>query len=714
LFFRRALDAPLARSLLNRSFISVLISVTFIMLLSCTQPIKYPIAREVDITDNYHGIQVKDPYRWLEDLTSNEVEAWVDDQNNFASPYFDNPFRNRVASTLERIWNSETHSIPFSVAGKTFYYFNDGSWQQSKLMIKTTNDSSANTLLDPNAFSDDGTFSLGGVSISPNGKYLAYSLSDGGSDWQVWRVLDIDTREHLQDELRWSKFSGAEWTLDSTAFYYTKYPEPNDELSDINLSPEIRLHIIGQDQIEDALIINNPADPKLSWSIMLSDDGLYKVLSTIFGTDDRNLIGVAKKGHDFIPIVTELKAKYSFISSHENQLWFYTNDGAPKGKIVMLDIDKIDLGFTDVINEASDSISSYTMLAGNFIVSYLVDTFTHVKYFDEQGMDQGYLGLTIPGSVTGFDGKRQDTTTYYSVTNFIQPTQIYQLDLMTNQSTLYWEEILKDYDPSQYTSRLVFYPSKDGTMIPIHINYRSDALPNEGTPVLLYGYGGFNISLLPRFSKSFLSWMEQGGVFAIVNLRGGGEYGSQWHEQGMLLNKQNVFDDFAYAAKYLHSQSIGSPKSTTIQGGSNGGLLVAAALLQNPNLFGFAIPQVGVLDMLRFNQFTIGWAWESDYGSPQDVTHFENLLSYSPYHNVVDGVCYPPTLITTSDRDDRVVPAHSYKFAARLQAAQGCGSPILLRVETRAGHGAGTPRDKVIKQLSEIYGLALTYTSAKE
>jgi prolyl oligopeptidase len=684
------------------------------MLSSCDQPNKYPVTRTVDVADRYHGTEVKDPYRWLEDLTSNEVEAWVSNQNEFSSPYFDNPFRDRIASTIERIWSSKTHSVPFTVAGKTFYYLNNGSWQQSKLMIQASDDINANILLDPNTLSEDGTVSLGNTSVSPNGRYLAYSISDGGSDWQTWRVLDIDTREHLQDELCWAKFSGAEWTLDSSAFYYTKYPEPSDELSDINLSPEIRLHFIGQDQAEDALIINNPTDPKLSWNITLSDDGLYKVLSTIFGTDNRNLIGVAKQGHDFIPIVTELKANYTFISSHENQLWFYTNDGASKGKIVMLDMDKMELGFTDVIVEASNSISSYTMLAGNFIISYLVDTFTHVKYFDKQGKEQGQLNLNVHGTVAGFDGKRQDTITYYSVTNFIQPTQIYRLDLETNQSTLYWEEILKGYDPSQYTSRLVFYPSKDGTIIPIHINYRSDTLLNKETPVLIYGYGGFNISLLPRFSKSFLSWMEQGGVFAIVNLRGGGEYGSEWHEQGMLLNKQNVFDDFSYAAKYLHSQSIGSPKSTTIQGGSNGGLLVAATLLQNPNLFGFAIPQVGVLDMLRFNQFTIGWAWESDYGSPQDITYFENLLSYSPYHNVVDGVCYPPTLITTSDRDDRVVPAHSYKFAARLQAAQGCESPILLRVETRAGHGAGTPRDKVIDQLSEIYGLALTYTSAKE
>jgi prolyl oligopeptidase len=678
-----------------------------LLIMACNSDLGYPISRTVDHTDQYHGTEVSDPYRWLEDFTSEEALAWVENQNTFADSYFETPFKDAVAESMARVWESESLSTPFRVADKTFYYYNDGTWQQSKLMVRAGDEGSFEELLDPNTFSEDGTVSLGGASISPDGKYLAYSISDGGSDWRVWRVLDIDGKSLLDDELLWSKFSGAEWLPDSSGFYYTRYPEPVDEeLADINLNPELRLHLLGNEQSQDILIISDPENPRLSWGITVSDDGQYKVLTTNFGTDERNLISIAVNEHQFIPVIEELQATYNFIDSLDETLWFFTNHEAPNGKIVSININRLEDGFTDVIAETENAISSYNILAGHFVISYMVDTNTEVHYFDAQGQAHGKLELDIDGTLYGFGGKKEDTTTYFSVTNYIQPSKIYEIDLVSGEQSVFWEESLNGYHPDEYVSSLVFYPSKDGTMIPLHISHSRDLEVNEQTPVLLYGYGGFNISLLPRFSKTFLAWMEQGGVFALAHLRGGGEYGATWHEQGMLLNKQNVFDDFAYAARYLHGQAIGSPRTTAIQGGSNGGLLVGATMLQNPDLFGFAIPQVGVMDMLRFNQFTIGWAWESDYGSPQEPEHFQNLLSYSPYHNIVEGACYPTTLVTTSERDDRVVPSHSYKFAARLQAAQGCTNPILLRVETRAGHGAGTPKDKVIEQVSEIYGLA--------
>jgi prolyl oligopeptidase len=382
---------------------------------------------------------------------------------------------------------------------------------------------------------------------------------------------------------------------------------------------------------------------------------------------------------------------------------------APNGKIVRLDFNNLDLGFEEIIQEAEFSIRSADMINQGFVINYIDNTFSSIKYFSKNGNENGSLSLESSGTISGFSGRKDDHSVFYSFTNFKQPTQIYKLNFLTGFSELFWEENLTNFDSKNYETRMEFYSSKDGTLIPLHITHKKDLQINSNTPILLYGYGGFNISILPRFSKRYLAWMNQGGVFALANLRGGSEYGRSWHEQGMLLNKQNVFDDFSYAAKFLHGKKIGSPKSTVIQGRSNGGLLVGAVMLQNPELFGFAIPQVGVMDMLRFNKFTIGWGWESDYGSPENLDDFENLYSYSPYHNIQQGVCYPPTLITTSDRDDRVVPSHSYKFAARLQSLQSCDNKIMLRVETRSGHGAGIPRDKQIDEIADIYGTALSF-----
>jgi prolyl oligopeptidase len=470
-------------------------------------------------------------------------------------------------------------------------------------------------------------------------------------------------------------------------------------------------HLLQTNQFQDELIIEDKENPLLSWSISVSDDGQFKILYTTKGTDERNLISVGRYNEQFIPIIDEFKASFSFINSNNGDLFFLTNHKAPNGKVVRLDFNNLDAGFQDIIEESEMPIRSVDMINQNLIVQYLDNTFSNIKYFTLEGEENGSLETTLPGTISGLSGKNDDIEVFYSFTNFTQPSQIYKLDLSSNSQELYWEEKLENFKPENYVSNIMFYPSKDGTLIPLHVTHRKNQTITPDTPVLLYGYGGFSVSLLPRFSKRFLAWMNQGGVFALANLRGGSEYGKKWHEQGMLLNKQNVFDDFAYAAKFLHSKKIGSPKSTAIQGGSNGGLLVGAVMLQNPNLFGFAIPQVGVMDMLRFNKFTIGWGWESDYGSPEKLEDFLNLYSYSPYHNIKEGICYPPTLITTSERDDRVVPSHSYKFAARLQNLQGCKNPIMLRVESRAGHGSGKPRNKQISEIADTYGTALNFIS---
>ena len=688
---------------------NILLLTSICIIFACSQVDDHPQTKQIEHHDEYHGVKVIDSYRWLENFTSDEVKAWVDKQNMYTQSFLINEFKDEIKKDLESIWTSEYLSTPFVVKDRTFFYFNNGDWQQNKLMVKDCDLCEERVLIDPNSFSVDGTVSMASASVSPDSNWIAFAISDGGSDWRTWRIMNINSGQVMDEELNWSKFSSAEWSPDSLGFFYTKYPEPNgEELSAINGSPKILYHLVGSSQRNDEVIIQNLDDPLLSWSITISDDGKYKIVYTSKGTDERNLISIARyEDQTLIPIVDQFIASYSFIDSSKNYLWFLTDHMAPNGKVVLLDFDDLASGFKEVIPEKENAISSINMINGRFVINYLNDTFSDVQYFDTSGSKHGSLKMPTKGTISGLSGKKEESSSYFSFTNFIQPAQIFKLDLETNSYKKFWEEELNNFNEEEYESRMVFYPSKDGTLIPLHIAHKKDTLINSSSPVLLYGYGGFNISLLPRFSKGFLAWMNQGGVFALANLRGGSEFGSKWHEQGMLLNKQNVFDDFAYAAKFLHSEGIGSPESTVIQGRSNGGLLVGATMLQNPELFGFAIPQVGVMDMLRFNKFTIGWAWESDYGSPEDLNHFKNLYSYSPYHNIEKNVCYPPTLITTSDRDDRVVPSHSYKFAAKLQTLQGCKNPVLLRVETRAGHGSGTPKDKQISEIADIYGAAL-------
>ena len=670
----------------------------------------YPETKKEEFTETIYGYEISDSYRWLEDFTSDDSLDWVKRQNKFTKTFIsNNRYKKNIANYLEQIWENESISIPYKIEDKTFYYFNDGSFQQSKLMIKDCDKCDERVLIDPNTFSDDGTISLGGTSVNNAADMIAFSISDGGSDWRVWKVLDIETGEVLEDEIKWAKFSGASWENDDSGFFYQKYDEPQGELlKEVNESPKLMFHKIGTDQSEDYVVYENPDQPRWGWGISVIKDTNIKILSISEGTDERNRLYIQlNTAEKFIPLIDELIGAYNFIDSKDGILWFYTTEGAPNGKIVNLEIKNGSFVWNDVIQESENSIRSVNVINNSFVINYLVDTFSSIKIFDLSGNFVQDLELPKNGTVGGFGGEIDDTETYFSVANYITPREIYEINLDSFDIKLFWKEKIDGYESEDYISELKFYPSKDGTKIPIHISYKKGLEINQDTPLMLYGYGGFNISLLPGFRKTHAAWKNLGGVYAVANLRGGGEYGSEWHEAGMLLNKQNVFDDFAFAAKFLHENNIGSEKTTAIIGGSNGGLLVAATMLQNPDLFKVAIPQVGVLDMLRFSKFTIGWAWESDYGSVDKKDEFENLLAYSPLHNIEKDKCYPTTLVTTASRDDRVVPSHSYKFAAKLQEYQGCENPILIRIEDRAGHGAGTPKDKIINQISEIYGYAL-------
>ena len=693
--------------------ISFLIPITFLIFGCSNEPkeINYPESKKIDFVETIHGYEIRDDYRWLEDFTSDESKAWVDEQNRFTQNFIgQNKYKRSITKNLNKTWETESISTPYVEEGKTFYYFNDGTWQQSKLMIKDCDECDARVLLDPNTLSDDGTVSLGGTSVSNDASMLAYSISDGGSDWRVWKVLDISSGKNLEDRIEWAKFSGATWETDDSGFYYQKYDEPSNEaLKDINTAPKLMFHKLGTSQSEDIIIYENPDKPRWGWGINVVKDSEIKFLSISNGTDERNRLYVQlNRDESFIPLIDELIGAYQYLDSKDDIHWFYSTENAKNGKVVSLQIKNGSFVWNDVVPEKAESIRGVNFINNSIVITYLVDTFSEINFYTLEGSFKNKLSNDDKGTIGGFGGGMEDDKTYFSFTNFVTPRRIYEIDLNDMSTEIFWEEKLDKYLPDDYVSEFKFFKSKDGTMVPLHISYKKSLGISKDTPVLLYGYGGFNISILPGFSKRYLAWMNQGGVVAVANLRGGGEYGDSWHEAGMLFNKQNVFDDFAYAAKFLHQQNIGSPNSTAIQGGSNGGLLVAATMLQNPNLFKVAIPQVGVLDMLRFHKFTIGWAWESDYGSPDDKKGFENLLAYSPFHNIKRGACYPTTLITTAERDDRVVPSHSFKFAAKLQEYQGCENPILLRTEGRAGHGAGTPKDKQINQIAEIYGYALS------
>ncbi len=672
----------------------------------------YPPSRKADQVDDYHGVKVQDSYRWLEDPDSEETKAWVEAQNQVTFGYLAQiPAREQIKQRVTQLWNYERYGIPFKEGERYFYSKNDGLQNQSVLYTLTSLDAEPRVLLDPNTFSEDGTIALSGVAISEDGKLIAYGLSTSGSDWNEWKVLDVETSENLPDHLNWVKFSGASWTHDGQGFFYSRYDEPNEasKLEDINYYQKLYYHKLGTPQSEDILIYHRPDQKEWMFGAGVTEDGRYLIISIDQGTDPRNLVfykDLQTPDSPVVELISEFEANYSFIDHDGDIFWFRTDLDAPRGRVIAIDINNPPSpplskgGWQEVIPQAAETLESVGLLNNQFVADYLKDAHSSIKIFNLDGSFVREVELPGIGSAGGFNGKRYDTETFYTFTSFTTPATIYRYDMVSGESTIFRQPKV-EFNPDEYETTQVFYKSKDGTQVPMFITHKKGLQLDGNNPTILYGYGGFNVSLTPYFSVSNLVWMEMGGVYAVPNLRGGGEYGEEWHQAGTKLNKQNVFNDFIAAAEWLIDNQYTKPAKLAISGGSNGGLLVGACMTQRPELFGAALPAVGVMDMLRFHKFTIGWAWCSDYGSPDNPEEFKALYAYSPLHNLRPGTAYPATMITTADHDDRVVPAHSFKFAAALQAAHAGEKPVLIRIETKAGHGAGKPTTKIIEELAD-------------
>jgi len=672
------------------------------------QDVSYPETRRVDQTDDYHGTTVADPYRWLENdvRSDDDVAAWVEAQNDVTNAYLETlEHRERIRSRLTELWDYEKFTAPFKVGGRYFVSRNDGLQNQYVLYMMDSLDAEPEVLFDPNTWSDDGTIALAGFSVSEDGRYAAYGKSEAGSDWKTWLVRDLETGEDLPDVLRWIKWSGVSWTHDGRGFFYTRYDEPEEgAYVAVNEFPRVYYHRIGTPQKEDVLVHENPREPKWGFSAQVSDDGRYLLISVSKGTGDTNLVryrDLAEPYGSMQTLIGEWEAEFTYIGNDGSVMYFKTDDNAQRGRVISIDLRAPDRSnWKEIIPETPDTLRGVSLVANMFVASYLQDARTAVRLYDMSGRHVRDVEFPTLGTASGFGGKRTHTETFYSFTSFATPPSTFRYDLITGESTLLRRANV-DFEPAQYVVRQVFYTSRDGTRVPMFICHRNDLRLDGSNPTLLYGYGGFDIPLTPGFSIARLAWMEMGGVFAMPNLRGGGEYGEAWHKAGTKLQKQNVFDDFIAAAEWLITNRYTSSEKLAIQGGSNGGLLVGACMAQRPDLFGACLPAVGVMDMLRFHKFTIGWAWVDDYGSSDDPGEFEALYAYSPYHNLEPGTEYPATLITTADTDDRVVPGHSFKFAAALQYAQSGSEPVLIRIETRAGHGAGKPTSKRIAEVAD-------------
>jgi prolyl oligopeptidase len=670
------------------------------------KPNNYPPARKSDQVDDYHGVKVADPYRWLEDLDSEETRNWVEAENKLSFGYLAAiPERNALKERLTKLWNYEKYGIPFKEGNRYFYTRNSGLQNQAVLYTVTSLDAQPQMVLDPNTLSADGTVALSGLQVSPDGKFIAYSLSASGSDWQEWKVRDVETSKDLSDHLKWVKFSGASWTRDGKGFFYSRYDEPKgDTLKSTNYFQKVYFHKLGTLQTEDVLVYERPDQKDWLFGGTVTDDGNYLIITVFQGTDVKSRVyykDLKAKDAPVVKLLDDFDAAYNFVANEGSRFWFQTDLQAPRGKLIEIDTAKpARSNWKVVVPEGKETLQGTSFVNNKFVLNYLKDAYTQVKIYDVNGKLVNEVGFPEIGSAAGFGGKATDKETFYAFTSFTTPTTIYRYDMTTGKSTIFRQPKV-DFNPADYETKQVFYKSKDGTKVPMFITHKKGLKLDGNNPTFLYGYGGFNISLTPAFSVGNLVWMELGGVYAQPNLRGGGEYGEDWHQAGMKLKKQNVFDDFIAAAQWLINNKYTSAPKLAIGCGSNGGLLVGAALTQRPDLFGAALPAVGVMDMLRFQTFTIGWAWVSDYGSSDNPEEFKALYAYSPLHNIKPGTSYPPTMITTADHDDRVWPGHSFKFAAALQAAQAGDAPILIRIETKAGHGAGKPTSKLIEETAD-------------
>lgn len=669
--------------------------------------ISYPVTRTTNQVDVYHGVTVADPYRWLEDDNSPETKAWVTAQNRVTFDYLGKiPQRAEIHKRLTDLWNFERYGVPFKEGGRYFFSRNDGLQNQSVLYTLSSLDAEPRVLLDPNKLSDDGTVALAGTAVSHDGKYLAYGVSVAGSDWEEWKVRDVQTGRDTGDDLKWIKFSGASWAKDGSGFFYSRYDKPSEatKMTAANYYQKLYFHRLGTPQNTDRLVYHRDDQKDWGFEGEVTDDGKYLIISISQGTDQRNRVFYLDLTQTDAPVVELLNnfdAQYEFIDNDGPVFWFRTDLDASHGRVIAVDTTKPEhSNWHEIIPESAETLTGASTLNNSFVCSYLKDAHSQIKVFSLAGKLTGEVALPGIGTAAGFGGKRNDTETFYSFSSYTTPGTIYRYDLTAAASSVFRAPKV-GFDPADYETRQVFYTSKDGTRVPMFISCRKGTRLDGQNPTLLYGYGGFDISITPAFSVANLVWMEMGGVYAVANIRGGGEYGEAWHQAGMKLNKQNVFDDFIAAGEWLVANDYTSSKKLAISGASNGGLLIGACETERPDLFAACLPQVGVMDMLRFNKFTVGWAWMSDYGSPDNPEEFRALRAYSPLHNVRPGTKYPPTLILTGDHDDRVVPAHSFKFAATMQAAQAGDAPVLIRIETRAGHGAGKPTTKIIDEAAD-------------
>jgi prolyl oligopeptidase len=671
----------------------------------------YPVARKGDTVEDYHGTKVADPYRWLEDTDSEETRRWIEAENKITFAFLEAiPQRKEIEQRITDLWNYEKYGAPARVASRYFWSKNDGLQNQAVVYWSASLKGEPKVLIDPNKLSADGTVALAGMSISEDAKLIAYGLQSAGSDWVEWHVRSIDTGEDRPDLLKWSKFSGASWTHDNKGFYYARYPEPKpgEAMTDANLNQKLYYHRLGDPQEKDALIYERPDEPKWGFGTTVTEDGHYLVVSVWKGTGPKNLVFYQdlKKGKpgqkgDMISLVPTFDGKFDFIGNEGPIFWFVSDLDAPRGKLVAIDIRKPDRkSWKELVPQAADPVQTATSVGNKIFVEYLHDAHSRIAVYSPKGAHQGDVALPGLGSAGGFGGRKKHTETFYNYTSFTQPDTIYRYDLKSGKSEVFRAPKVA-FDASKYESTQVFVNSKDGTRVPMFITHKKGMALDGNNPTLLYGYGGFNVSLTPFFSVTMAVWMDMGGVLALANLRGGGEYGEEWHLAGTKQKKQNVFDDFIASAEWLIANKYTSKKRLAIQGGSNGGLLIGACITQRPDLFGAALPAVGVMDMLRFHKFTIGWAWVDDYGSSDDAAEFKALYAYSPLHNIKPGVEYPPTFITTADHDDRVVPGHSFKFAAALQAAHKGENPVLIRIQTKAGHGGGKPTKMKIEEAAD-------------
>jgi prolyl oligopeptidase len=681
-------------------------------------PLTYPEARRADVTESLHGQTIPDPYRWLEDLDSPETTAWVKAQQALTESYLTHiPERETLKKRLTEAWDYDKHGLPSLIAGRLFYSRKTGLQNQGIHYWREDKPNAEEKLrLDPNALSPDGTVAVSGLSISEDGQFFAYSLSESGSDWTTWYVIEVATGKRLPDEIKWVKFSGATWLPDSSGFYYSRYaaPTPGQELKDTNLNQKLYFHRLGDAQEKDRLIYERPDQPKWGFGAGLTEDDRYLILHVWAGAGSKNALFYRdlKAGPDspIIELFSAFDARYDVVGN-DGPIWFLVTDkDAPNSRLVAIDLAKPEPeNWTDLLPEQKEPLQSVSYLSGRFIASYMTDAHDEVRLFDREGKALGKVDVPPLSSTGGFGGRQDDTQTFYAVSSYTSPGALYRYDVIKNESSLFWQPDFP-IPLDQFTTELLFYPSKDGTRIPLFLTRKKDAPRDGSVPTILYGYGGFNISLTPGFSPAISVWLEQGGAYAVACLRGGGEYGETWHEAGQKQLKQNVFDDFIAAAEFLIQEKRTSKAKLVIKGGSNGGLLVAAVTNQRPDLFAAAAPAVGVMDMLRFHQFTIGWAWQDEYGSPDQEEDFKTLRAYSPLHNLRTDAPYPPMLVETADHDDRVFPAHSFKYGAALQHAQTGTAPVLMRIESKAGHGAGKPTTKVIEAQADEYAFFLNAT----